>query len=52
MEIDLTLLITKASNLVHDGMMDMAARGEVPVQELYDEEGRKYQLSVVLTRID
>ncbi len=51
MEIDITKLIEVTQELVHNGMMSMAAKGTMPVQDLEDENGNKFKLSVTMERI-
>lgn len=44
-------LIEKGEEIVSNGRMDLADRGEVPVQIFEDEEGREYHLSLVMIDI-
>jgi hypothetical protein len=50
-ELNINDLIDKTQQIVHDGNMEIAVHGEVPIQIMESESGKKYQLSVVMKLI-
>jgi len=49
--LDIKKLIESAEQLIYDDKIEMAERGEIPIQIMEAEDGTKYQLKIVMTLI-
>jgi hypothetical protein len=49
MELDVSNLINKAQDLLHDGMMSFARKGTVKIQEFTADNGDKYLMELTMT---
>lgn len=51
-QLNISKLIEKSEELAYDGMIDMAAFGEKPIQVLESESGNKYIFKISMTLIN